>query len=92
MIIREAESKMRWTGSKEISLFSNVFGEETSVLIDLIGNDDVLWCNVFLSQSHQSIEYQVDINKAVSKMPDELRMIYKKIKRKKSGEAAIESA
>lgn len=80
MIIREAESKMRWTGSKEISLFSNVFGEETSILIDLIGNDDVLWCNAFLSQSYQSIEYQVDINKAVSRMPGELRMIYETIK------------
>ena len=81
MIIREAESQMRWTGFKETSLFSELSGESDSIaLMDLIGNDDTLWCQSFLTQSHRSVECQMDIQKAISNMPSELRIIYDNIK------------
>ena len=89
MIIREAESQMRWTGQKELSL-STIIGSDdsTTEMMDLISGDHSVWGDPFESLSHQTIEMNMDIQRVLAEMPEDIRMTYELLKNQSITEAA----
>ncbi len=89
MIIREAESQMRWTGQKELSL-STIIGSDDSAMemMDIISGEHSIWGDPFASDSHMAVEQNMDIQKLLEAMPEEIRMTYELLKDQSITEAA----
>jgi RNA polymerase sigma factor (sigma-70 family) len=89
MIIREAESQMRWTGQKDMSLSTIVGGDDSTMeMIELITGDHSIWGDPFDSSSHQAAELNMDIQKLLAEMPEDIRMTYELLKDHSITEAA----
>ena len=78
MIIREVESQMRWTGQTELSL-STIIGSDDSAMemMDIISGEHSIWGDAFASSSHMAVEQNMDIQKLIEQMPEDIRKIYK---------------
>ena len=89
MIIREAESQMRWTGQKEMSL-STIIGDDDSAMemMDIISGEHSIWGDAFASSSHMAVEQNMDIQKLLEAMPEDIRMTYELLKDQSITEAA----
>jgi len=89
MLIREAESQMRWTGQKELSL-STIIGSDDSAMemMDIISGEHSIWGDPFASDSHLATEQNMDIQKLLADMPEDIRMIYELLKDQRITEAA----
>jgi len=89
MIIREAESQMRWTGQKELSL-STIIGSDDSAMemMDIISGEHSIWGDPFASKSHLAVEQSMDIQKLLADMPEDIRMTYELLKDQSITEAA----
>ena len=89
MIIREAESQMRWSGQKEVSLSTIIGGDDSTMeMMDLISGDHSVWGDPFESLSHQTIEMNMDIQRVLAEMPEDIRMTYELLKNQSITEAA----
>lgn len=89
MIIREAESQMRWTGQKDMSLSTIVGGDDSTMeMIELITGDHSIWGDPFDSSSHQAAELNMDIQKLLAGMPEDISMTYELLKDHSITEAA----
>lgn len=89
MIIREAESQMRWTGQKDMSLSTIVGGDDSTMeMIELITGDHSIWGDPFDSSSHQAAELNMDIQKLLVGMPEDIRTTYELLKDHSITEAA----
>ena len=88
-IIAEAESQMRWTGQKELSL-STIIGSDDSAMemMDIISGEHSIWGDAFASSSHMAVEQNMDIQKMLADMPEDIRMIYELLKDQSITEAA----
>ena len=89
MIIREAESQMRWTGQKEMSL-STIIGDDDSAMemMDIISGEHSIWGDAFSSSSHLAVEQNIDIQRLLADMPEDIRMTYELLKDQSITEAA----
>lgn len=89
MIIREVESQMRWTGQTELSL-STIIGSDDSAMemMDIISGEHSIWGDAFASSSHMAVEQNMDIQKMLADMPEDIRMIYELLKDQSITEAA----
>ena len=89
MIIREAESQMRWTGQKELSLSTIIGGDDSATeMMDIISGEDSIWGDPFASSAHHAIEQNMDIKKLLAEMPEDIRMTYELLKDQSITEAA----
>lgn len=88
-IIAEAETQKRWTGQKDLSL-STIIGSDDSAMemMDLISGEHSIWGDTFASDSHQAIEQNMDIQKLLEAMPEEIRMTYELLKDQSITEAS----
>ena len=89
MIIREMESKMRWTGQKELSL-STIIGSDdsTTELIDAISSEQSIWGNPFASSSFEEADHNMDMSKVLADMPEDIRATYELLKDQSITEAS----
>lgn len=89
MIIREAESQMRWTGQKELSLSTIIGSDDSSMeMMDIISGEHSIWGDAFASSSHLAVEQNMDIQKLLEAMPEDIRMAYELLKDQSITEAA----
>ncbi len=76
-IIRDAETQKRWTGQKELSL-STIIGSDDSAMemMDIISGEHSIWGDPFASYSHIAVEQNMDIQKLIEQMPEDIRNTY----------------
>lgn len=89
MLIRDAEREKRWTGVQNFSLSFQIGDEDDgNTLADTITGESSIWGDVFFSQSQIVAEQNMDIDKILSGMPDDLRQTYNLLTEYSVSEAA----
>lgn len=88
-IILEAERQKRWSGQKEVSLSSRIGNrEDAGELIELIADEDWLGSGCFSSYSMEALEIELDAERLVEQMPEDIRDTYELLKNCSITEAA----
>ena len=88
-IICDAETQKRWTGQKELSLSTTIGSDDSAMeMMDIISGEHSIWGDPFASSSHLATEQNMDIQKLLEAMPEDIRMIYELLKDRSITEAA----
>jgi RNA polymerase sigma factor (sigma-70 family) len=88
-LIAEAETQKRWTGQKELSLSTIIGDDESSMeLLDSIASEQALWGDSFASSSYLVAEHNMDMNKVLADMPEDIRATYELLKDQSITEAS----
>ena len=89
MLVRDAEREKRWTGAQNFSLSFQIGDEDDgNTLADMITGESSIWGDVFFAQSQIVAEQNIDIDKILSGMPDDLRQTYSLLTEYSVSEAA----
>ena len=76
-MLRDAEAQKRWTGLKTLSLSTPLADDTDATIGDQITSDESLWGDVFSAQSQSAAEQNMDTQKLLAQLPDDLRQTYR---------------
>jgi len=76
-MLREAEAQKRWTGLKTLSLSTPIADDADATIGDQITSDESLWGDVFGAQGHMAAEQNMDVQKILARLPEDLAQTYR---------------
>lgn len=76
-MLREAEAQKRWTGLKTLSLSTPIAEDGDATLGDLVASEQSLWGDVFGAQSHSAAEQNMDHERMLAELPQDLQQTYR---------------
>lgn len=76
-MLREIEAQKRWTGLKTLSLSTPVADDADATIGDQITSDESLWGDVFGAQGHIAAEQNMDAEKILARLPEDLAQTYR---------------
>jgi len=88
-LVDVATSQKRWTGAPDISLSSPVGDVDEAIdLIDILASADSFCGDVFADLSAESLEFDLDLRRILSEMPNDIKETFNLLTKNSITEAA----